>query len=168
MPRGGVSLYKTNRRFKLNIDNLTYGELKEIAGMFRNESEPKKGLFGKLKQIFKMNTDNLKYGGLKEIAGMFQGVDVSKQTPFIIGKSYFVRTVTMATVGKLKAVYDEMLVFESASWIADTGRFNDALKKGFHALESAEIELFINDVFVSRSAIVDATEYTVQLPTSSK
>ena len=49
--------------------------------------------------------------------------------PYKIGSNYLIRTVTMIYTGKLVAVYDKELVISSASWIADTGRFADALRK---------------------------------------
>jgi hypothetical protein len=43
-----------------------------------------------------------------------------KEGPWEIGKSYFVRTVTMAIHGKLVDVTQQELVFVNAAWIADT------------------------------------------------
>lgn len=76
-----------------------------------------------------------------------------------VGKNYLIRTVTMHLVGKLKKVGDKELVLSSASWIADTGRFHNALKGGVSSLENSEIEPFINDVIVGRGAVIDATIY---------
>jgi hypothetical protein len=76
-------------------------------------------------------------------------------SPFVIGKSYHVRTVTMAIAGKLKAVYPQELVFENANWVADTGRFNEYLKDTKNVKEN---EPFKNDVIVGRGAIIDCTE----------
>lgn len=61
----------------------------------------------------------------------------------------------MAIAGTLKAVYDKELVFEKASWVADTGRFNEYLKDTNKVDEN---EPFKNDVIVGRGAIVDCTE----------
>jgi hypothetical protein len=80
--------------------------------------------------------------------------------PYEIGKSYFVRTVTMYTVGTLKLIYDGELVFENASWVADMGRFNEALKTG----NFQESERFERDAIVNRGAIVDATLWPHPLP----
>ena len=80
--------------------------------------------------------------------------------PYEIGKSYFVRTVTMYTVGTLKSIYDGELVFENASWVADMGRFNEALKTG----NFQESERFERDAIVNRGAIVDATIWPHPLP----
>lgn len=81
-----------------------------------------------------------------------------------VGKNYFIRTVTMHSVGKLEKVTDKELVLSSASWIADSGRFHDALKTG----EFSEIEPFVEDVIINRSAIIDATAFNHDLPVCQK
>ena len=80
--------------------------------------------------------------------------------PYELGKSYFVRTVTMYVVGKLKSIHEGELVFEDSSWVADMGRFNEALVSG----KFQESERFVNDAIVNRGAIVDATLWTHELP----
>jgi hypothetical protein len=45
-----------------------------------------------------------------------------------INKNVFVRTVTMNYTGKLVAVTGGRIVLEDAAWIADSGRFSEALK----------------------------------------
>ena len=81
-----------------------------------------------------------------------------------VGNSYFVRTVTMHILGKLKLVTKKELVFENASWIADAGRFHDALKNG----ELNEIEPFCDDVIINRDCVVDATIWNHKLPDQQK
>src|SRR3990167_4090803 len=49
--------------------------------------------------------------------------------PWKIGKCYLIRTVTMIDTGRLVEVTEQELVLEDAAWIADTGRFADALQK---------------------------------------
>lgn len=62
---------------------------------------------------------------------------VSKRVgPYQIGQAYFIRTVTMYYTGKLTAVFKNELVLETAAWIADTGRYFNALKSGdFNEIE---------------------------------
>jgi len=81
-----------------------------------------------------------------------------------VGKAYFIRTVTMHLVGELIAFNDKELLLRNASWVADSGRFHDALKTG----ELNEVEPFINDVILNRDCIVDATEWLFQLPKVQK
>lgn len=72
-----------------------------------------------------------------------------------VGKNYFIRTVTMHLVGKLEKVTDKELLLSKCTWVADDGRFNNALKTG----EFDETEPFINDVIVGRASIIDATKW---------
>jgi len=87
-----------------------------------------------------------------------------KPSAFEIGKKYFIRTATYHVVGQLDEIYTKELVLSSASWIADSGRFNAALVSGIFE----EIEPFVNDVIVSRGGIIDATEWWHELPSKVK
>ncbi len=106
-----------------------------------------------------MKLDDLKIGEAKQLASMFgQKVD----NPFTVGKKYFIRTVTMALVGKLKAVGGQELTLEDAAWVADTGRFGDFLRDGEEVV--GEVEPFPDgDVFVGRGSIVDMVEWKHEL-----
>lgn len=76
-------------------------------------------------------------------------------TPWEIGSIYLIRTVTMIDTGRLVAVTEHELVLEEAAWIADTGRFADALKKA----EFNEVEPFpTGQVIVGRGALIDAVK----------
>lgn len=81
-----------------------------------------------------------------------------------IGENYFVQTVTMYFTGKLKTLSKEELVFENPAWIADTGRFHDALKNS----EFSEIEPYVNDILVNRTAIICTTQWNGTLPNKQK
>ena len=76
-----------------------------------------------------MSLDDLTIKEAKELANLF-GNTKSKEHPYKVGESYLLRTVTMIVVGKLEWVGEQELLLSSASWVADTGRFHDALKKG--------------------------------------
>ena len=52
---------------------------------------------------------------------------LSETGPWEVGKIYHIRTVSMIDTGRLVAVYDKEIVLEDAAWIADTGRFTQAL-----------------------------------------
>ena len=76
-------------------------------------------------------------------------------SPWRIGSIYLIRTVTMIDTGRLVVVTPQELVLEDAAWIADTGRFADALKKA----EFSEVEPFPDGkVIVGRGAVIDAVE----------
>ena len=72
-----------------------------------------------------------------------------------IGSCYLIRTVTMIQTGRLVRVTPQELVLHEAAWIADTGRFADALR----SLDFLEVEPFPDGpVIVGRGAIVDAVK----------
>lgn len=89
----------------------------------------------------------------------------SETGPWRIGKNYLIRTVTMIDTGRLVAVTPGELVLEDAAWIADTGRFADALKTG----KLNEVEPFPEgQVIIGRGSIIDATIWVHDLPRIQK
>ena len=82
----------------------------------------------------------------------------------LLGESVFIRTVTHAWTGRLDLMDDKTLVLSTAAWIADTGRFADAMATGL----LSEIEPVPGDVYVSRGALVDVQKWTHPLPTEQK
>ena len=88
-----------------------------------------------------------------------------KSLPYQVGQTYFIRTVTMYYIGKLVAVYPQELVLEQAVWIADTGRFHQAVTKG----ELCEVEPFgIGQVIIGRGSLIDASIWTHPIPSMQK
>lgn len=81
-----------------------------------------------------------------------------------IGRAYFIRTVTMYLTGRLLKLTPQELLLGEAAWIADTGRFADAMKTG----SFAEVEPFSGLVIVGRGAIIDAQEWSLPLPKEQK
>ena len=111
----------------------------------------------------KMNIDSLTLGEIKQIQTLI-GTTVDTH-PYQIGKNYLIRTVTMIQTGKLVAVTNQELVLEDVSWIADTGRFNEALKNG----TLNEVEPFPQGkVIVGRGSVIDACEWKHELPRTVK
>lgn len=106
---------------------------------------------------------DMKISELMNFVNLLQGVKAS-ETMWQTGKSYFIRTVTMHLVGKLESINDKELLLSKASWIADSGRFSQALNTG----ELNEIEPFKSDVIVNRNSIIDATLWTHELPDGVK
>jgi hypothetical protein len=76
----------------------------------------------------------------------------------------FIRTVTHYHVGRVVSMDDRWIVLDSASWVADTGRFSVALATG----KLGEVELFAGPVWVAVGSIVDMTAWPYTLPTVSK
>jgi hypothetical protein len=85
-------------------------------------------------------------------------------SPLSVGRSVFVRTVTMYYTGRVALVTASEVVLSDAAWIADTGRFHDALRDG----APAEVEPFISPVSINRGSIVDVTEWKHPLPKAQK
>jgi hypothetical protein len=67
-------------------------------------------------------------------------------------------------VGRLARITDSDLVLEDASWVADSGRFHNALRDG----ELNEVEPFERPVIVSRGGLIDGTEWIHPLPDAQK
>ena len=109
-----------------------------------------------------MKIDDLTVGEAKHLATMFG--KPSDDSAWEIGKIYLIRTVTMIDTGRLVAVGPQELVLEDAAWIADTGRFADALKKA----EFGEVEPFPDGrVIIGRGSVIDAVQITTA-PRSQK
>jgi hypothetical protein len=74
--------------------------------------------------------------------------------PYEIGRNYFIRTVTHYYTGRLIWVGDKELLLENVSWVADTGRFSNALKQGVFN----EVEPYPKGrVIIGRGSIIDAS-----------
>ena len=112
-----------------------------------------------------MMIDSIKYiraDSVQETEPQILSVDVA---PWKIGAIYLIRTVTMIDTGKLVAVTSQELVLEDAAWIADSGRFSDALVTG----NLNEVEPFPSGrVILGRGAIIDAVEWNHPLPRTKK
>lgn len=80
----------------------------------------------------------------------------SCDSPWQVGKVYFIRTVTHHLTGRIKSVGSVELVVTEAAWIADDGRFHDALKEE----KFSEVEPFPvgKDVIIGRQSVIDAVE----------
>ena len=89
---------------------------------------------------------------------------MSEKNFFETGKIYFIRTVTMHLVGRIKDFTDKEILLSDASWVADSGRFHNALRDG----TLNEVEPFVNDVMINRNCIIDLTEWSHKLPIEQK
>ena len=87
-----------------------------------------------------------------------------KEVPFEIGKAYFIRTATYHCTGRVKKIIGQFLILENAAWIADSGRFNEAINEG----KLNEVEPVNCKVFVNVNAITDAFEWVKKLPREVK
>lgn len=112
-----------------------------------------------------MQIEELTLKQIREIQALGINAQSSVAHPWKIGSNYFIRTVTFHYTGTLVAIYASELVLKDAAWIADDGRFADAMKS-----ESfAEVEPFPDDreVIIPRGGILDATIIN-KIPRSQK
>ena len=80
------------------------------------------------------------------------------------GEKYIIRADPMYYVGRVLAITDCDLVLGEASWVADTGRWSNALQTG----ELSEVEPFVGKVIINRTRIVDMTVWGHNLPSEVK
>lgn len=108
-----------------------------------------------------IDLNELTVGQLKDIQKMC-GVSKETSSHWIVGKNYFIRTVTMILTGKLVSVETNELVIEEAAWIPDTGRYMQAIAEG----NFNEVEPYPDGtkVIIGRNAIIDACEFLRPLP----
>lgn len=85
---------------------------------------------------------------------------INHELPFEIGKAYFIRTVTYFATGRVKSIIGKFLVLEEAAWIADTGRFSDALAIGV----MNEVEPVPGEMIINTDSVTDAFPWTHKLP----
>lgn len=95
-----------------------------------------------------------------------KGLNDLNEYDYKIGENYFIRTVTHILVGKLVHKTDQELILNNCSWIADTGRYHDALKTG----NLNEIEPYPSEslVHVNRASFIDAVIWEHELPKDQK
>lgn len=108
-----------------------------------------------------MQIDELTIGQARELSRMF---GATESHPWKIGTAYLIRTVTNYWTGRVVAVHPDALVLEEAAWVADTGRFHQAVASG----SLSEVEPVPRAVIVGRGSIVDATEWPFALPKDVK
>ena len=100
-----------------------------------------------------LDIESLTLKEIREIAAIAN--PQSSSNPWEIGKIYLIRTVTMIDVGRVVAVYPTEIVLEEACWVADTGRFAQAVATA----EFGETEPFPDGrVIVGRGSIVDSVQ----------
>ncbi len=79
--------------------------------------------------------------------------------PFEVGECYFIRTVTYHLVGRVYKILRDFLVLHDASWVADSGRFMEAIKDG----RLSEVEP-VGVAYVNLGSITDAFPWVHKLP----
>jgi hypothetical protein len=99
-----------------------------------------------------LNIDDLTVGQARELARQF-GMPTQSNEFWEIGKLYLIRTVTMIDTGTLVAVTEHEIILRDAAWIADTGRFSQALE----SCDFGEVEPFPDGlVAIGRGSIIES------------
>jgi hypothetical protein len=81
----------------------------------------------------------------------------------MVGKKWFIRTVTYHWTGRVKKRVGKFFVLEKAACIFDSGRFMQAIKNG--TLNEVEP---VGDAVVSIPSVVDMIPWKHKLPTEQK
>lgn len=102
------------------------------------------------------------YEAIKDQLGTEEKLDISG-TQDLVGKNWFIRTVTYHLIGKINKIFGNFAVMEQASWIPDSGRFMDAIKNG--ALSEVEP---VGEAIVNLSSVTDFFPWKHKLPTEQK
>ena len=105
------------------------------------------------------------YDSIKDQLGCDEKVDINDLNYLkdLIGKKWFFRTVTYHSVGKVVKITGNFLQLKNASWVADSGRFMQAIKNG--TLNEVEP---VGDCFVNIQSIIDFFPWKHSLPKDQK
>ena len=81
----------------------------------------------------------------------------------MIGGKYFFRTVTYHLTGEVKKIVGRFAYLKDAAWIADSGRFMEAIKNG----TLSEVEP-VGEAFINLDTVVDFFPWKHSLPKDQK
>jgi hypothetical protein len=100
------------------------------------------------------------------VTNVVKGADMAHGMKGLTGKNVFIRTVTYHYTGRIVRETPKFLVLTDAAWIADSGRFADAMATG----SLSEVEPYPDgcEVSVAWTAIVDLCEWAHPLPRQRK
>ena len=99
------------------------------------------------------------YQKIKEQLGEDSFKDI-KELDDLVGEKFFFRTVTYHLTGRVKRIIaGDILEIENAAWIADSGRFMNAIKEG----KLSEVEP-VGRAFINRKSLVDFFPWKHKLP----
>lgn len=109
-----------------------------------------------------INVSEETYEAIKNQLGEVEKLDVSELSD-LVGKKFFFRTVTYHIVGKVEKIVGNMAQLSGASWVADSGRFMNAIKDG----ELNEVEP-LGEWFINLNSLTDFGEWKHKLPTNQQ
>ena len=102
------------------------------------------------------------YEKIKEQLDADELVDVSSLDD-LVGKKFYIRTVTYHCTGEVTKRMGAFLELKDAAWIADSGRFSQAIKDG--TLDEVEP---VGTMWVNLSSVVDFFPWKHKLPKEQK
>ncbi len=92
-------------------------------------------------------------------------IPASETYPYVIGERYYIEQVTKYFTGRLVGVTEKELILDQCAWIANTGRYAQAMQTG----SFNEVEPFPDGlVFVMRGAGVIVKPWSLLLPRDQK
>ena len=87
------------------------------------------------------------------------------KAPFNVGEQVFIRCVTYHNVGEVESCNNFFVTLKKASWVADSGRFSNALETG----QLSEVERVKDGTIrIALASIVDVFEWKHPLPVETK
>ncbi len=100
-----------------------------------------------------------------KIKGQIDSDEITELDTFddLIGRKFLFRTVTYHMVGRVKKRIGKFLLLEQSSWVADTGRFMQAIKNG--TLDEVEP---VGVSYINTDSFVDFFPWKHSLPTEQK
>lgn len=111
--------------------------------------------------------EDLTIGQARELVALFQQQAPAKAVdhPYTIGGLYQIRTVTHILTGRLIAVGPQELTLVDAAWVADTGRYMQAVASG----DYSEVEPYPEGqaVHIGRGCVCDVV-LIPKIPRSQK
>lgn len=111
-----------------------------------------------------MRTEDTTVKQMREITDLLEPKSSASHS-IPIGKSVLIRTSAHYYIGFVEAVTDSDIVLSSASWVADTDRWNKALTTGVLSdIEPFLVEHFLGRCLVFRGGCIDLREWTHPLP----
>ncbi len=109
-----------------------------------------------------IEVSNETYELIKDQLGQDEIIEVDSLDDFV-GTKLFIRTVTYHMVGEVVKRVGKFFQLKNASWVADSGRFMNAIKEG--TLDEVEP---VGGAFLNTDSIVDMFEWKHKLPVSQK
>lgn len=88
----------------------------------------------------------------------------AKELPYRVGEKLFIRTVTHHFTGRVTSIVGKFLILEDAAWIADDGRFMEAINDG----KLSEIEPVNVPITLNTDSFIDSYPWKHELPRSQK